>query len=365
MTLLDIDIVDFKNIAGATLEFSPGVNCLLGRNGMGKSNLLEAIHMLCLARGFSSMPDQSYIRHGAESALVKGTFEADASDRHTISCGIVRSRGKTLKTDGKTYQRMSDHIGLYPAVTVAPHDSRLVSESGEERRRFMDVVISQARPDYLSHLIGYNRALESRNRMLRAGLNDPILYEAVEAAMDSHAVAIHAARAEWVGGMAVPVARYYSEIAGGGEQTSISYKSALNSQTMAEVLAANRAKDQVLGYTSGGPHRDDILMNLDSYSLRRLGSQGQVKTFTIALRLAVYDFLRQTSGRTPLLLLDDIFDKLDTDRVGRIMQIVSGGGFGQIFITDTNRKHLDEILASIGGCHSLLEVSHGTFTPLR
>ncbi|MDE7159744.1 MAG: DNA replication and repair protein RecF [Muribaculaceae bacterium] len=366
MLLRRIDILDFKNIPEAALEFSPGVNCLLGMNGMGKSNLLEAIHFLCLARGMSSMPESALIRHGRDMLMVKGSFETDGGAAEEVSVGIVRGKGKTLKRNGKTYDRISSHIGQFPVVCVTPEDSMLVTGGGEERRRLMDIVLSQSHPSYLSALIRYNRALESRNRMLRAGVRDALLYESVEDSMEGAANAIHAARREWTETLSPVFAQYYAKVSGGAETASIRYRSALNDTTFRDLLNERRAKDTVLGYTSAGVHRDDILTGLGDYSMKRLGSQGQVKTYTIAMRLAIFDYLKREGGVTPILLLDDIFDKLDASRVGRIMDLVSTeSGFSQIFITDTNREHIDEILASISGARTLLEVKEGTFTPIR
>lgn len=365
MQLRQISLVNFKNIADAQLEFSPAVNCLLGRNGMGKSNLLEAIYFLSFVRGFNAGPDSALIRHGAEMLMAKGEYTDDSGAAHNVACGIVRGKGKTLKFDSKEYGRISEHIGKIPVVTVSPQDASLVSGSGEERRRLMDMVISQADKAYLKELIRYNRALESRNRMLRSGIRDRILFESVEAPMTEAATAVHSARCRWVKEISPLFNDFYSRIATPGEIATISYRSVLNTATAAEVLTASRQKDEALGFTSRGVHRDDIEMMLGDWSMRRTGSQGQLKTLTIALRLAIFEYLRRSSGRTPLLLLDDIFDKLDSERVARIMELVSPlDSFGQIFITDTNRKHLDEILANIRGEHTLLQVENGSFSPI-
>lgn len=363
MTLDNIEILNFKNIPGAKLEFSPGVNCLLGMNGMGKSNLLDAIHLLSMARPMSSLPDSALVKHGEELMLVKGDFNTEAGGHDNISCGLAKGKRKSLKRNGKEYSKFSEHIGQYPIVISTPEDSRIVSGSGEERRKLMDMVISQANPSYLSALIRYNRALENRNKMLRAGLKDPILFESIENTMIEAAEIIHSARKEWVESMAPLVDEIYTAIAGNKEKTEISYKSSLNSSSLKEILDANRNKDQVLGFTSSGPHRDDLTASLDGYNLRALGSQGQLKSFAVALRLAIFRYLKQQKGVTPLLLLDDIFDKLDAQRVENIMKIVTGdNNFGQIFITDTNRKHLDDILASITGPKTLINVSNGEFS---
>ncbi len=365
MVLDRIEIVNFKNIESAILEFPAGVNCLLGNNGMGKSNLLESIHFLCLARPMRSVPESSMIRHGTDLLSVKGHFTSDTGNKEEVSIGIVRNKGKSLRRNGKEYDRMSRHIGAFPIVSVTPRDSDIVTGSGEERRRLMDMVISQGDGGYLSQLVRYNRALESRNRMLRAGVRDDILYESVEVQMEESSEAIHAARKEWTGRLAPEVSRYYNLIADSNENASISYKSVLNDSSFREIISRSRGKDMALGYTSQGIHRDDLFTGLDSYSMRRLGSQGQIKTFTLSLRLAIYDYLRDKGGMTPILLLDDIFDKLDSRRVGKIMELVSGASnFRQIFITDTNREHLDEILSTLSGDHRLFGVKEGVFEPI-
>ena len=366
MTLDNIEIVNFKNISNAKLAFSPGVNCLLGMNGMGKSNLLDAIHILSMARPMTSIPDSSLVKHGEDLMLVKGDFKTDTDATDTISCGISKGKRKSLKRNGKEYSKFSEHIGRYPIVISTPEDSRIVSGGAEERRKLMDMVISQADATYLSALIRYNKALENRNKMLRAGVKDPILYESIEKNMEESAEVIHQARKEWVTELAPIVEEIYSKISGGREKTGMKYKSALNTASMKEVLDANRSKDQVLGFTSAGIHRDDIESNLDNYNLRALGSQGQLKTFAVALRLAIFRYLKLHKNVTPLLLLDDIFDKLDSTRVENIMKEVTGSkDFGQIFITDTNRKHLDDILSGIEGPKTLINVSDGVFSPIN
>ena len=365
MILKQIDILNYKNIGAATLDFSEGVNCLLGMNGMGKSNLLDAIHLLCMARPMNSLPDSALLKHGEELLLVKGTYLTDAGGTDTISCGIAKGKRKSLKRNGKEYGRLSEHIGRYPVVIATPEDSRIVSGSGEERRKLIDMVISQAHPDYLGALIRYNRSLESRNKMLRAGVKDSLLFESIETSMADSAKLIHYTRKEWTLQMAPVIEEVYNRIAGNREKTQIRYKSQLNDSDLPALLNSRRAKDQILGFTSAGIHRDDIEASLDGYSLKNLGSQGQLKTFAVALRLAIFSYLKNQKGITPLLLLDDIFDKLDADRVANIMHEVSESeNFGQIFITDTNRKHLDDILSEIKGPRSLINVDNGQFSIL-
>lgn len=362
MRLEHIDIVNFKNIRDAKLDFCAGVNCLLGKNGMGKSNLLEAIYFLGMCRPMSSMPETALILHGEDMLMVKGEYMMDNGSSELVACGIIRGKGKTLKRNGKEYGRISEHIGRFPVVTVTPSDSGIVSGSADIRRRLMDMVISQADQAYLSQLIRYNKSLESRNRMLRAGLSDPLLYEAIESQMAETSLSIHASRSKWVEEISPAFRQYYSLISGDAERATIKYRSVLSEKSPAQVFSEDRGRDQALGYTSRGIHRDDLATGLGDYSMRRLGSQGQVKSFTVALRLAIFDYLKERSGITPILLLDDIFDKLDSERVARIMELVSSHeNFGQIFITDTNREHLDETIAPLHGESRLFEVSAGNF----
>lgn len=363
MLLKRIEILNFKNIAEAQMEFSPGVNCLLGLNGMGKSNLLEAIHFLSMARPIRSVPESALIRHGSEILMVKGDYLMEGEREENVSCGITKGKGKTLRRNGKEYSRISEHIGKFPIVCVTPADAETVTGSGEVRRKLMDVVISQADNAYLSRLIRYSRGLESRNKMLRAGVRDKLLYESVEQGMADAAAEIYQARKRWTEEIQPDFERYYSRISGDAERASISYRSVLNDSNMIDVFNAERARDIALGFTSAGVHRDDLTTKLDDYSMRRLGSQGQIKTFTTALKLAIFDYLRRKGNTTPILLLDDIFDKLDASRVARIIGEVSGeDNFGQIFITDTNREHLDETLGEIRSESRLFEVRDGNFS---
>lgn len=364
MILRSAEILNFKNIAEARLDFSPKVNCVLGSNAMGKSNLLEAVHFLSFLRGFRTLPDAEYMRHNEDTMLLKGQYGSDDGTSFSLSVGMTRGKRKSVRADGKEYKRVSQHIGRFPLVMVAPQDTSIVQGSGQERRRFMDMVISQADGAYLQHLVRYNRSLESRNRMLRSGIRDDLLYESVEQPLAESAQAIHDIRARWAESITPIFNRYHNALSAGADEVGILYRSALSEMPMPELLKANRQRDNMLGYTSGGVHRDDLEATLGSHSLRGTGSQGQLKTFTVALKLAVFDYLRNAAGETPILLLDDIFDKLDASRVEHILHVVGPeSAFGQIFITDTNREHLDRILHGIDG-HLLLKAENGVFTPL-
>lgn len=365
MQLTHLTLTNFKNIPEATLSFSGKVNCFLGNNGMGKSNLLDAIYFLSFCKSFTGVQDRLLIRRGEEFGILKANYiRRDTPEE--LSLGLSLNRRKTLKRGGKEYQRLSMHIGAFPLVMIAPQDIDLIRESGEERRRWMDQVISQSDAAYLESLIRYNQAVEQRNRLLRDGCVDSNLYSAVEVMMELHAEYIHRVRAEWIERLTELFQRYYSAIAGSGEEVTLSYTSHLNrpGATMQTLLDEARRHDEAVRHTSVGIHRDDIEMQLNGLPLRRTGSQGQCKTFTIALRLAQYDFLRQSTGMRPLLLLDDVFDKLDATRVERIMSLVTGEEFGQIFVTDTNRTHLDQIMSRTGGDYMLKTVTDGCFSDL-
>ena len=362
MQLNQLEILDFKNIEEARIEFSPGVNCLVGKNGMGKSNLLEAIYFLSLARPMQSVPESCLIRHGSDRMLVKGDYTMEGGIRENVAVGLVKGKGKRVSRNGKEYTRLSEHIGRFPIVAATPADTMLVTEGGEVRRRLLDMVISQTDPAYLSQVIRYTRALDSRNRMLRSGVRDKLLYESVENGMAEAAQAVHDARKAWTEAVEPGFREHYAAVSGDAERMGLQYVSGLDDKDLHELLDASRAKDTQLGFTTVGVHRDDLAMMMGDYPLKRVGSQGQVKSFVIALRLAIFDHIRNTTGRTPILLLDDIFDKLDSGRVRHIMEAVSGGeGFGQIFITDTNREHLDETIASLKGESRLFGVDTGKF----
>lgn len=365
MILRSLVIDNFKNIGNARMEFSPNVNGLIGRNGMGKSNLLDAIFTLSFTKSFCRVPDPMLIRAGERFALVRGTYVRRGIDED-LSLGLAEGKRKSLKRKGKEYQRISDHIGAFPLVMVSPADVDLVRESPDERRRWIDMLICQSDARYLDALMRYNRGLEQRNRLLKDGVSDRGVYDAVEALMEPAAEYIFQCRGEWIDRLLPIFRQFYARISGGGEEPGLRYVSQMQqAATYCEMMEAHSARDFVLRHTSAGPHRDDIEMTLNGMEMRRTGSQGQCKTFVIALRLAQYEFLSQATQMKPILLLDDIFDKLDSTRVERIVQLVENPSFGQIFITDTNRSHLDEIMGRSAGDYRLWEVNDGSFTPLH
>ena len=364
MQLDSLTLHNFKNISEASLDFSPKINGFLGNNGMGKSNLLDAIHFMSFCKSFSGVTDAMIIKQGEEFAMARGLYTRKGVAEE-LTMGLAAGKRKSLKRGGKEYGRLSEHIGAFPLVMAAPQDSELVRGSGEERRRWMDMVISQGSHPYLDALIRYNTSLEQRNKLLRDGSVDHTLYDVVEMQLDYSASIITAHRLEWTSRLSEIASRFYAAIAGeGSEQVQLAYLSPSSGEGgLLRLLNEARRRDEAVRHTTVGPHRDDIEMMLNGMPMRRTASQGQCKTFTTALRLAQYEFLREASGMRPLLLLDDIFDKLDASRVERIIELVTADSFGQIFITDTNRTHLDEIMSRTGGGYRLWTVENGTFSP--
>lgn len=292
--------------------------------------------------------------------MIQGNYITDSGISEEISCGLKRGEKKQFKRNKKSYDRLSDHIGSVPLVMVSPADNVLIAGGSEERRRFVDMVISQYDSEYLNALIRYNRVLQQRNVMLRADvMPDAEMFSLIEEMMVAEAVRIHQGRKQFVEELVPVFSRFHTIITGGNEEVALLYRSHLNENDLRELLAASRADDRSLGYTSKGVHRDELVMKLGGYPIRKEGSQGQNKSFLVALKLAQYDFLYRKGGETPILLLDDIFDKLDSNRVEQIVNLVSGDGFGQIFITDVNREHTDSILEQIDGAYRLFEVDQG------
>ena len=360
MRIESISLLNYRNLREVNVSFSPKVNCLIGSNGMGKTNLLDAVYYLSFCKSSVTVNDSQNIFHEEPFFMIQGNYITDSGISEEISCGLKRGEKKQFKRNKKSYDRLSDHIGSVPLVMVSPADNVLIAGGSEERRRFVDMVISQYDSEYLNALIRYNRVLQQRNVMLRADvMPDAEMFSLIEEMMVAEAVRIHQGRKQFVEELVPVFSRFHSIITGGNEEVALLYRSHLNENDLRELLAASRADDRSLGYTSKGVHRDELVMKLGGYPIRKEGSQGQNKSFLVALKLAQYDFLYRKGGETPILLLDDIFDKLDSNRVEQIVNLVSGDGFGQIFITDVNREHTDSILEKIDGAYRLFEVEQG------
>lgn len=360
MYLERISILNYRNIAECDLQFSPKINCFLGRNGMGKTNLLDAVYYLSFCKSHLNPIDSQVIRHDADFFMIQGTFERCGAEE-VVSCAVKRRAKKRFKRNQKDYERLSDHIGFAPVVLVSPSDADLVNEGSDGRRRFLDTVVSQYDKPYLDALIRYNAALQNRNALLKADTPpDDAMLDIYEEQMAAEAAYIYEKRAAFVADFVPIFQQFYSQIAADGEQVGIDFESHSQRGDLRPLLREVRDRDRILGYTTRGSHKDDLTLTLGGYPMKRTGSQGQVKTFTVSLKLAQLVFLKRICGVKPILLLDDIFDKLDSDRVMRIVRLVAGDDFGQIFITDTNSGHLDDILAQLGGKRRLFRVADGT-----
>lgn len=343
MQLNRLSILNYKNIAQADLSFSSKINCFIGNNGMGKTNLLDAIYYLSFCKSFTNPADMQNILHDADFFVLQGSYTRNDSAEE-VYCGLKRRQKKQFKLNKKEYERFSDHIGFLPLVIISPSDSALVSEGSDERRKFIDSVISQFNRRYLNELIRYNKALLQRNTLLKNETHDEEVYDIWEEQMVEAGVFIFETRRAFVEQFIPIFQSRFQFITSGNETVRLQYQTQLADRDFGESLRQARERDRMLGFTTVGAHKDDLEMLLGDYPIKRVGSQGQNKSFLVALKLAQFDFLKQASHLTPLLLLDDIFDKLDAERVERIVSLVSGDGFGQIFITDTNREHIDYLL---------------------
>ena len=394
MILQSLNILNYRNIREASLEFSPKLNCFVGLNGQGKTNVLDAIYLLSFTKSAYTSQDSLNITHGEDMAMVQGVYitspqpspqgrelseqsqfsslEGKPGGVTTISCGLRKGVKKQFRKDKKDYQRLIDHIGLLPLVMISPSDQQLIDEGSDERRRFMDVVIGQRNRKFLDCLATYNALLKQRNALLKQLAEKPTpdpslkggeiaedLLEVLEWQMIEPAEYIFRARTEFFKEFEPYFQEVYKRIATSpdlpqGEEKEIPqlrYVSQLQDRELREAYVRTRQRDLILGWTSQGPHKDDLDMRLGEWPLKQVGSQGQQRTFVLALKLAQALYLSRVESQKskvesnqPILLLDDIFDRLDSQRVERIVEMVQGEEFGQIFITDTDRQHLTEII---------------------
>ncbi len=351
MQIETLTLNSFKNIHKAELEFCPKVNCFIGDNGMGKSNLLDAIYYLSYCRSYTGVSDSLVVTRGEDVMFLSGKYLRKGLEEE-ISAGVKPGERKIFRRGGKEYDRLKEHIGLLPVVLVSPADNQLVEGQSEVRRKYLDMTFAQGDPAYLDALMRYRHALEQRNKMLREGSTDYGLFEAMEMQMDRYGSALTMRRSQ----KAVELHNYFREFyaaISGGEEATIAYKPSVKTdENLADLLLRDRDRDRILKFTTVGPHRDDLDMSIGPLQARHIASQGQQKTFTVAMRLAQFFFLEKSSGIKPLLLLDDIFDKLDSKRVKCIISLVLRPEFGQIFITDTNAAHIDEMLGKVASAES-------------
>lgn len=367
MTLNELNILNFKNIREANLHFADKINCFVGLNGQGKTNLLDAIYYLSFTKSAFNAIDSQNIKHGEDFAMIQGEYVDEPNEPLSVTCGLKRGVKKQFRKGKKDYKRMIDHIGLIPLVMVSPDDQELIQDGSDARRKFLDGVISQYNRPYLEHLTEYNAILKQRNALLKQYEERPEavpedLMDVLEMQLTQHAEYIFRERTTFIERFVPIFQEIYCEISDGAEQVSLSYVSQLQDRDLTESLRRTRSRDLILGWTSQGIHKDELEMRLGEYQLKQVGSQGQQKTYLLAMKLAQAIFLE--SGNTlhnqkPILLLDDIFDKLDSERVERIVSLVHSNRFGQIFLTDTDRQHLTEILRPHGIDSTIFKVENG------
>ncbi|OJW12736.1 DNA replication/repair protein RecF [Mucilaginibacter sp. 44-25] len=362
MYLQQLSFINFKNYNEAEISLAEGVNAFIGNNGAGKTNLLDAVHYLSLCKSYFNPIDSQQIKQGADFFMINGVFEKNGN-KEVVACGLKRNQKKQFKRNKKDYQRLADHIGFLPLVMISPYDISIIIEGSEERRKFIDNVISQTDARYLDEVIVYNKVLANRNSLLKqiadTGRYDPELLSIFDEQLAASGTRIFEKRRAFMEAFTPIFNRHYQFISGGAEQVELAYESPLLNENFGVLLKRNTERDRIMERTTLGIHRDDLQFNIHGMSMKKFGSQGQQKSFLIALKLAQYTFLDQQKGFKPLLLLDDIFDKLDDSRVTKLMQMVSNNDFGQVLITDTSMERVQGIFNKINVKVKIFKVTEG------
>jgi DNA replication and repair protein RecF len=362
MHLKSLSLVNFKNYDQVDIPFCEKINCFVGENGVGKTNILDAVHYLALCKSNLNPVDSQNIRYEQDFCVVQGVFERKGKEEN-IFCGIRKQKKKQFKRNKKDYKKLSEHIGLIPLVMISPADSLLINGGSEERRQFMNGVIAQYSRVYLDNLIQYNRALNQRNRLLKdfafSHTFDREMLEVWDEQLVRYGEPIYEERRRFVDDLLPVFNDFHTHVSGMREKVKLTYESQLNDAVFREGIQSTREKDRIIQYSTFGIHKDDLGMTLGEYSMKKSGSQGQQKTFLVALKLAEFEFIRKLTQIPPILLLDDIFDKFDARRVKQIISLVAENQFGQIFITDTNEKRLLGILEEIPADHRVYNINQG------
>lgn len=362
--LKKIVIQDFKNIKFQEISFSSNVNCISGNNGEGKTNLMDAIHYLSMTKSSFGSSDNFNYRRGTNQFAISGVYKMPNDLESIFSVEVSRKGGKKFRRDSKPYNKMSEHIGTLPCVMVNPADIFLVSDAGEGRRRFVNSVISQMDNEYLVALQDYNRILSERNRALKAYYVDQDLLSVFDEKMSQKAEIIHKGRKAFCEKLNPMVKEYYKLLSGDMEEVHIKYSSDLDNGNLKDILATNRNKDLMCKFTGFGVHRDDFLFLMNGAPIRKIGSQGQQKSFLVVLKFAQYEIMKKNYGFSPILLLDDVFDKLDITRISNLLSLVAGNDFGQIFITDSNKIRMAGIVDKFTEDRAYFDTVDGVFHKL-
>lgn len=364
MYLRKLTLINFKNYEEASLDFSEKINCFVGNNGAGKTNLLDAIHYLSFTKSYFNTVDLQNIRHETDFFAIHGEYQRNGGPPEQLSCIQKRNQKKVFKLNKKEHERLADHIGLFPLVMVSPYDYDLINDGSDLRRKFIDSVISQFDRVYLDDLIHYNKVLAQRNALLKQFADenyfDVSMLGILNDQLTPPAYRIFEKRKNFLDGFAPIFNNYYGLITGEKEDVTIAYLSQLLNEDLGQSLIASLDRDKALRYTTTGIHKDDLDFRINGFPLKKFGSQGQQKSYMIAIKLAQFEFTRLKVGFKPVLLFDDIFDKLDSLRVGKLVKLVSNDSFGQVFITDTQLERIDQIFRSINIGHKVFSVNGGT-----
>jgi DNA replication and repair protein RecF len=369
MYLEKLTVTNFKNYGEASLRFSEKINCFIGDNGVGKTNLLDAIHYLSFCKSYFNPIDSQNIRHTQDFFAIHGTYFKNGGQPDRISCTQRLHHKKQFKLNQKEYDRLADHIGLYPLVMVSPYDRDLINEGSDVRRKYIDGVISQFDRNYLEDLINYNKALAQRNALLKHFTETRSFNRQALDSWDNQLLGpgqrIYERRSIFLKEFIPTFQHYFDFISGGKEKVNITYDSQLSDRSLEELLAVSVEKDRAARYTTSGIHKDDLLLNIDEFPVKKFGSQGQQKSYVIAIKLAQFEFTKDLKGFKPVLLFDDIFDKLDDHRVEQIINLVSENNFGQVFITDTQRYRVEKLLHKVSIDHRIFEIRNGSIVDLK
>ncbi len=367
MKLERLELVNFKNYKTTQLQFDGKFICLTGKNGQGKTNLLDAIYYLSLTKSFLNPADMANINHDESFFRIAGSYLLDDKTMHSVVCFQERNQRKKIIVNDKICERFADHIGEFPLVIISPADFELFSTS-EERRKFVDNTISQFDKSYLDHLLQYNRILAQRNRLLKNiadQKNDHSLLEPYDFQLAQFAKPIHLLRKEFLEGFIPLFNTYYQEIARTNESVETIYETEMENNDLSDLLTKSRSRDILLGHTTNGIHREDFSFMINGFQARRFGSQGQQKSFLIALKLAKHKYIGQRKNIVPVLLIDDLHDKLDASRVGHLFDLLNNGGFDQIFITDTQKERLDPLMQHIKQASCFFHIDSGTAIQIK
>lgn len=359
MVIQKLQLIHFKNHPEKTFEFSAQINCFVGNNGAGKTNVLDALHYLSVGKSFLGNTDQNNIENENDFFSIEGKI-FDGEKESIIKVQMPREAKKIIKKNDKTYDRMADHIGFLPSVIISPYDSNLISDSGESRRKFLDAMISQTDSDYLFNLIQYQKTIQQRNALLKSFAKnryfDAESLEIYNEPLIKFGSRIFEKRCAFTNSILELIQNYYEIISKGNEKITVQYESDLHHQNFEEILNTNLDKDRAVTYTSRGIHKDDLLFTMNGQPLKKTGSQGQQKSFLIALKLSQMNRIKELTGKTPILLLDDIFDKLDDTRVAQLIELVNREHFGQIFITDTSKDRTEAVVRKINEESKIFEI---------